>query len=828
MMLRFHVMQNLRSAFFLAVLFVVLAVPLAIWHANRGGLPDAWRHGIERELAGQGIHLEMEALRYLPFRGIEAKNVRVFADPERENELSRIGRVLLDFDKTRLARGDIRLNKIQLADANVLLAADAADPDPKVLELTGVNGSMAMPGGRVLEIRNATGRIGGVEVGLDARLLGYRGTTSLPAHAEEPDHRTRREFIASLTDELGRWSFPDDQRPRIAIRIDGDLADMRTFASSFEFHAPVMSLNNHPLEDVRLAGSLSGLLLHVEDISATDAGGGLVARADYDIAGRSGRFDLDCTLDLETLARAWFGLETPDEVIFGGAQSLRAEGEFALRNEGRMPEIQATGHLACGSLMVQGVVFDRVESEFSLRDNDVFLSNARVERDDGMARGRVMIRWPDVRLAMESTMPPPVYRPFFKGRPLEEVIDSFTVGDDSETRVVIEGGAEVGVHGSWHYEGYGTVGNVAFNGIPVASATTEFTVSHDDLDFRDGSVVFDTSGYGQRTAFGGPGETRVEAGRIRYSNPDRLVEIRDVTGDVWAPPVLGLFNPALAETLEAYQFHRPPGVRATGVVDLTPAGRTELDVEFSTSSPAVADVLGQPLTFRRAKGVVRLRGERVEVRDLDLIAFNGPVSASFIHDGGELSAEIAWTRVDLRGLAGAYGVTMQGGGSTTGRIEFSIADNDIATLGGKGHAAFQDAHLFAVPILGPLSPLIAAIVDDRRTGYERAKDAFLTFHIEDGVIRSYDFRTTTTSLAFTGDGEVDLNDNSLDMTMRVNARGLLGLITLPLRPFYGLFQFRGTGPVREPEWENVMFTNPPAAQKENLLNPPKARVVAEP
>ena len=76
-----------------------------------------------------------------------------------------------------------------------------------------------------------------------------------------------------------------------------------------------------------------------------------------------------------------------------------------------------------------------------------------------------------------------------------------------------------------------------------------------------------------------------------------------------------------------------------------------------------------------------------------------------------------------------------------------------------------------------------------------------------------------------GDGDVDLGRRSFEMTMRMNARGLLGLITLPLRPFYGMFQFRGSGPLADPTWENVMFTAPPEEQGEILKTPPKAKVV---
>lgn len=829
MMLRFHIKQNLRSAFFLVVLVAVVAAPVALWKANQNGLPDSWRALIERELGNQGIHLRIGALQYLPLQGIAARDVRVFADPDHQNELSRIGRILLDFDKTKLARGDFRLNKMQLTNADVIIPADASDPDSEVLVLTSVYGQMLMPGGRVLEIRDARGRVGSVEVMVNARLLGYRSTGSGGLPEEDTTQRgQRREFIATISRELARWSHPEDQRPQVEIQINGDLADMSSFSSSFTFNAPVMSMNNHEIENVAIAGSLTGSLLVMKDMHLNDARGSLDARADYDIKKKSGRFDGDSTLDLKSLARAWFGFETPDPLILGGSQTIKVAGKFAIPNGGGMPDIQATGNFKCESVMLRGVVFDRVESAFSMRGSELFFREARVERSDGAAWGKALIQWPLVRMAIETTLPVPLYKPFFIGQPLEQVIDSFTVSERSKVHVVLEGGFDTRDRFSWAYEGHGRVDHVAYNGVPVVSALAKFSLSHHELDFREGEVVFDTSKYSQRVAYGGPSVAQANVGGIRYISKERMIEVNDVRGEFWVPPVLALFNQELADNLEAYQFHRPPRLQSSGVVDVTPAGRTRLDIRFETPSPAVTEVLGEKITFTRAKGNVSLRGERVEVSALDLMTFNGPVKASFSHSGKKLAAEIAWTRLDLHALAGAYGVTMQGGGNTTGRIEFSQSAGNISTLNGKGHVGFENAHLFAVPILGPLSPLIAAVVDDRRTGYERAKDAFLTFDIKNGVIRSNDFRTTTTSLTFTGDGQIDLNDDTVDMTMRVNARGLLGLITLPLRPFYGLFQFRGTGSMREPKWENVMFTNPPADQKENLLNPPKARVVSEP
>jgi hypothetical protein len=289
-----------------------------------------------------------------------------------------------------------------------------------------------------------------------------------------------------------------------------------------------------------------------------------------------------------------------------------------------------------------------------------------------------------------------------------------------------------------------------------------------------------------------------------------------------------MFAPKIADSLEIYRFHRPPKLTGSGVVDVTPRGRTSLDISFSSKDAADYRFLGETITLADPKGHVAIRGERVTVDGLDFNAFGGPMKAQFNYLGkGRLEGELSWSRLSVPAMTSAYGIHMNGGGDVTGRLTFSLTDGKVETMAGEGLLAIEKAELFSVPIFGPLSPLISGVLNDRRSGFERAKSAFCTFTIKDGVLSTRDFQTSTTSLVFAGDGSVDLKERTIDMTMRMNARGLFGLITLPLRPFYGLFQFRGTGPLSKPVWENVMFTAPPDEVNEVLLNPPKANIVNE-
>lgn len=824
-MFHLHLSRNLRSLAFVLVTAAVAAAIGTLWWANRTGLPDSWRAMIERELGREGLHMKIGSLRYLPLQGLVATDVRVFSDAGMRHEMSYLERVLMDFDKTKLARGEVQLNKIQLRNARLALPLDDARPDRGSLEVTGAYGTLLMPGGTHFEIREARGRVSGIDVSLNARLTS-RQPTGQPGESDAVRGQ-RRQLFADILEELGRWDFGSAEPPALKVFLEADANNRETLDVRLELTAREIGKNGHQLEKLVMRAEVMGELLTLTHIEAADSRGQINGRLDYDIEKREGRFDVNTTLDIAPLMSAWFGLSQPGGLSIGGGQTLDAQGGFRIATD-KPPEIHMTGQAYAESVMLRGVMFDSVESSYAWRDGSLFLRDARLVRQDGEAIGKAMIQWPLVRLALKSTLPARVYQPLFAGKPLERVINDFTERKDAAFDVSIEGGFDATNRHAWAYSGGGTVKHVNYRGVPVDSADCRFTVNHHELDFHDGTVVFNHRDYKLRRDFDGPLQTTARVGRIRYVAAEKIVQVENVTGDIWAAPLVRLFAPKIADGLEAYRFHTPPTMRGDGVVDVTPAGRTRLDVSFRSNTAADYDFLGEKITLSQPSGSVQVRGPRVLVRDLGMSGFGGPVAAAFTYQGDrKLDGEVTWTRLDLASLTSTYGYEMQGGGQFTGRIEFTMTGGKVETMVGEGLFALEKTELFSVPVFGPLSPLISGVLRDRRAGFERAKDGFCTFRISDGILRSNDFHTRTASLNFAGEGEVDLSARTIDMTMRMNARGLLGLITLPLRPFYGMFQFRGTGPLRKPVWENVMFSTPSAEQDQLLRDPPKARIVPD-
>ena len=167
-----------------------------------------------------------------------------------------------------------------------------------------------------------------------------------------------------------------------------------------------------------------------------------------------------------------------------------------------------------------------------------------------------------------------------------------------------------------------------------------------------------------------------------------------------------------------------------------------------------------------------------------------------------------------------YELKLECGGSLSGNTNFSMMPSEVDTMTGDGNFSLVKSELFSVPIFGPLSHLMQAVLNDKRIGAQRAKTASANFIIKDGVVVTNNFNTATTSLNFIGEGWIDLHQKTMDMTMRMNARGLAKIITMPFRPFYGLFQFRGTGAIQEPNWERVAFTKPNEKVQQMLLEKP--------
>ncbi|MDX1679476.1 MAG: AsmA-like C-terminal region-containing protein [Akkermansiaceae bacterium] len=815
-MLRLRIIHRLRTAAFILVLLLVLGSIGTLWWANATGMPKSWRQAIERVVAKQGIHVEIGSLSYHLLEGIIAREVTLFASEERKQVLARLEGVILDLDNAKLAKGDVQLARIKLDNAKLTLPVDPNDPNSEILEIDRLEGEFIPPGNPHIEIRNARGTISGIEIVLNAKIADDLPPSTKPS---PPSGREQeRELLARVVRELKDWSFDEEAPPEIRIQLLGRRSQPQDLRAKINFKARDIEKNQHRIESIEAEAELKSKQLTVHSLEVANADRKLEAQIDYSMERHGGRFNLDSTLEIPQLLQSWFEIQPLGYLHVAGEQELVANGEFTIMPD-KPPSMHVTGRTRFESAMYRGVSFESMASSFSWRDDDLFLKDLELIRADGKVTGKVLIQDSLVRLDLSSTLLPRFYKPLFQDRPMEEVIERFASNPESRMTLELEGGFDLRDPSSWAYTGKASLHRIHYRGVNLASLDTSLSLSSSLMHFTDGSMSFDYSDYPMAKRFGGPGTGSAKFNSVRYERgKETLLTFSGLDGRFWPGPMCQMFLPGAVATVESYHFHRPPRISGSGRIGLGENKSSLVELEFGTPHPADYTLLGSSITLNQPKGAITITDQGTRIDSLEFNAFGGPVVASFDFPRGEaMSADIQLSNFSMDQISSAYKLNMNCGGFLSGTINYRMKAGQIGTMQGKGSFRLEQAELFSVPIFGPLSHLMQLVLNDERAGEERAKQASCNFAIVDGVVVTNDFRTTTNSLVFAGIGQVDLNDRTIDMTMRMNARGLLGVIARPFRPFFGFFQFHGTGPLSDPKWEREAYTKPDNRQHEFLL-----------
>ncbi len=822
-----RIIHRLRTFLAIAGFFAVAGVIGLVGWANQTGLPDSWRQGVAEALAHQGIHAELASLRFVPFRGFEASEVVIYSDPLHQRVAGRLEKLLFELDRTRLTRGEFRIERLNLSGARFSVAADPLDPDSEKLEIADLSGRVEFSGPRSIHISQANGRIHGIRLDVHCHLDLFRSAGISTPQDEERARQERRRLLLNLIHTLDSFDFHPASPPRIRLEVQGDLEEPTSLRASFQVRGKNLQARELVLREVDLRGELHGPTLVVHQASVIADTGALGGNVEYDLDARGGRFHLRSTLDVPALLRQ-LELPLPEKLpTFSEPPLVEAKGEFAEGEDGW--QLRVIGHADLKEPAFNGIGVEALSASFAWDGTSLLVDDLMIRERGGWLTGRALIEPDIVRYSATSTLPLDLWQKSIPFEPLRTVLNNFSGGPGLSNRVTFRGHANPRNPHDWSFKGKAESTGLSYCGVPTRTAHVTLDLQSSRLDFIDAEVVFDYGVYPLKKRHGGPESGKVGVSLIRYDDAEKTVVIKDLEGVAWPAPIVRTFAPKVADHLESYGFHRTPQLSAQGTIGvMTGLPKQDLTVRFSTDDAMDYEFLGETLELSAPRGVVRVLPDQVEVNDLSFGALGGQVRASLSSRPGPpatLSGAIDWTELDLIEIAEAYDFQSEFPGLITGRADFTLTGGEVKGLDGEGHVALERAQLFDVPILGPLSPVAAAVLGNRKAGFQEASSAFFSFEIEDGIVRSQDFLTTTRSMVFTGDGSADLNDLELDMTVRMNARGLFGMLTLPFKPFYGLFQFRGTGPIHRPEWNNVMFTSPPEEQNERLLAPPRARPV---
>jgi hypothetical protein len=138
-------------------------------------------------------------------------------------------------------------------------------------------------------------------------------------------------------------------------------------------------------------------------------------------------------------------------------------------------------------------------------------------------------------------------------------------------------------------------------------------------------------------------------------------------------------------------------------------------------------------------------------------------------------------------------------GQLNGSYDFNGVGDKPRLMQGSGKMNVANGDVFAIPVFGPLSGILGAIIPG--AGYSIARNASANFTVKDGIIHTEDLEVAGQLFSMLGHGDIHFLDDKLDFDVGVDPKGP-GVL---LAPVYKLFEYKGEGSLKSPNWHPKGF-----------------------
>ena len=282
----------------------------------------------------------------------------------------------------------------------------------------------------------------------------------------------------------------------------------------------------------------------------------------------------------------------------------------------------------------------------------------------------------------------------------------------------------------------------------------------------------------------------------------RNVQIKDVKSTLRTTDLIVWIEPRFLKEVAPYKFRQSPTIVANGIIHFgAPNDHLELTVDAPTGMDYV--FLGKTLPVDRVSVRLLFTDNRLQLSDIAGKLFSGSIRGgadiSLAKGDPHYQATLVVDAVDFPRVADLYFKYETPRGQLNGTYDWTGLGSDARSMRGKGSARVTDGDIFAIPIFGPLSGVLSAIIPG--AGYSQAHKANADFTIKEGVIHTDNFKVSAPVMGMIGHGDVRFLDDNVNFDIRIDANGPGALLT----PMYKLFEYKGEGPIAKPNWHPKRF-----------------------
>lgn len=825
-----------------------------------------WRGFVLEALAERGIHADFGKFSLHPLEGLVASEVRVYSDATRQLPLLTVDRISLDVDQGRLLERKIYITGIDVAGATVALPLNPADVKSTRLELRELEARVLLEGGQVqiLKARGLLAGLK-VSIQGNIRLAAKKPEDE-KKDEKKPKLTTtervamvqaQRGRIESALKWINRFSFASP--PVIEVQIDGDADRMEQATGRATFRAGGAAYGSYSCSEVNARLDYDAGNVQLRQLLLKDALGTFDASGTWRRGDEAAEFRVLTSGDLAGLAEAVLDSDALKEVVFyeGAPPTLAAEGRWFIEGPraGSAAPVDVLGTFQCDRFTTRGAVFDGVAARFGVNGEGFYIRDGLLRHETGTLAFQTMKRQGDgLRYQAALKMEPRAFLPFVVRKEQRDLIERFGFHERSSIFVLLDGHAPDGDPRKLKHTGHAELKSFTYRGMEVVAGRAEVEVegrvtklSNVTLERPQGqgaakSVIID--GNRAQVILEGVGGTLDPVPMVACfaTEPAKHIAKYGFSADttVEVAGVIGMRKEVPSDF--QVSFRSPKGsaryalwgkdyriASPTGIITFKDS-RLGFDIKGSVFDGPLhakgsvgmgAGKAGYEVTLRSARFPFEVLGKQVPFEDLKADVTSGSGRAPFSVSAGLLGGtfsmegaldlgrephpyrgEVKINGVSFKRFAQIYAPDHESEGDLTGHFNFTGVLNDWKALKGSGVTIILNGNLYALPILGPLTPLLGALMPTPIRGYNIAKEANCTFRVADGFVVTDDIEALTSTFRLVSSGSVDFLNDEIDFEAQARVRGLPGLV---LRPVSQLLEFKGEGTVGNPQWKPHLF-----------------------
>jgi hypothetical protein len=765
-----------------ARLVVILAISAAIgggWYLARKGFGRQWRHRVVEELHKRGVEASIRRLTLDPFRGLVAQDVRIFDYRNRENTLAIISEVALDINYGALIHHQPFLNAIDVQNAQITLPLPNAEQGPEKPLLTHFRAHIYFPPEQIY-VSQAEGIFCGIRVSATGQLI--KRENYQPSEISEEARQRRLSIFQQVVTELRKFSALGSL-PTLQVKFSGDLAQMEDSHVEATLQGGRLRRGQYEIRELLAVAEWRDQVLNLSRCEWKDDSGIFAARGSWSRQRETAEFQARSTLDLKGFLDALGVAKRLADIKFLSPPVVELTGDIDLGVE--HPRLKIIGHANVDRLSYKDLPFSDCGLEFSWDGERAFLRDIHARQNIGELHAEILDAPNDFRFNIDSNISPEIVRPLISSE-LNEFLNEWEFPRTASVRLAIRG--QDRHPQNWQGDGTIALERARFRGVWMNSATAK-------VHFGNGAVTYDNMRVVRDEGVG--------TGTFTYDFARHEVRVSNVKSSLRPADAIFWIDPKLLKTVTPYKFKQPPNITANGVYQFRGGKNTRLDIGVEAPNGMDYVFLGKTLPFDRVSGKLVFTNDHLQIADLNASLFSGSVRGksdiSLAPNDSRHHASIAVTDLNFPRLTDLYFNYKTAHGELSGTYEFDGLGSDARNMSGSGKVTVSNGDVFAIPVFGPLSGILNHVVPG--TGYSIARNATASFTIKNGIIHTEDFEVAGKLFSMLGRGDIYFLDDKLDFDVRVDPKGPSVL----LAPVYKLFEYKGEGSLKNPNWHPKGF-----------------------